>query len=67
MPCTVALEVVAMSTIADVSCFDCGLSVGSDDDCIVCSECLSSYHIGPCSGISERTFKEKTDAAKKMW
>lgn len=67
MPYTVAQELAAMSAAADVPCFDCGLSVGSDDDCMVCSECLSSYHIGTCSGISERTFKAKSGATKKQW
>lgn len=67
MPYTVAQEFVTMSTVANVPCFDCGLCVGSDDDCMVCSECLSSYHIGTCSGISERTFRAKSDATKKQW
>lgn len=61
MPYTVAHELVAMCTVTDVSYFECGLSVGSDDDCMICSDCLSLCHLGTCSGISERIFKGKSD------
>lgn len=51
----------------DNFCFDCDLAIGSDDACVVCNECLCAYHFGICSGLSEKTYKSKGDAARKQW
>lgn len=34
---------------------------------LTCTDCQSHYHVGNCSGVGERAFKKKNDAAKKSW
>lgn len=51
----------------DNFCFDCDLPISSDDACVVCNECLCSYHFGTCSGISEKTFKSRSETTRKQW
>lgn len=34
---------------------------------MACSECAREFHFGKCAGITEKSFKGKSDAAKKAW
>lgn len=56
-----------MSSAEDNCCFDCDLVISQDDSFAVCSEFLCSYHLGPCSGIAEKTFKSRSESTKKQW
>lgn len=51
----------------DASCFDCDEPIPSSDDLLVCNECLCCFHLGDCSGVSERTYKSRSDAVRKQW
>lgn len=56
-----------MSNAVDNSCFECDFAISQDDYFAVCSECLCSYHLGPCSEIAEKTFDSRSESTKKQW
>lgn len=51
----------------DQQCATCAEILEPDELVMSCSECLSQYHLGKCSGISEVTFKTKGEEYKKSW
>ncbi|KAH9359805.1 hypothetical protein HPB48_015818 [Haemaphysalis longicornis] len=55
------------TTDDDASCFVCDKSIPASNDVLVCSECLCYFHLGDCSGVSERTYKSRSDAVRKQW
>lgn len=48
-------------------CPKCNREVPDIDSGLTCLECGYAYHLSPCSGISEATFKAKGSALRKIW
>lgn len=48
-------------------CLQCGLPLPDDGNVTICSECSHSYHFGSCSGITEASFKRKSENAREEW
>lgn len=48
-------------------CISCNEFLPDDACALTCSECNYPYHLGACSGVSEASFKSKSDALRKSW
>lgn len=48
------------------TCLSCQLPV-REEESAKCNECSYMYHFGKCAGLQEKSYKSKSEAAKKSW
>lgn len=47
------------------TCSSCGAVLREDEPYLNCTECAGAYHFGKCAGVTEKSLKGKSKAAKK--
>lgn len=50
-----------------MDCLVCSKALPPDGKCLTCVECEYSYHLGPCAGVAENTFKTMGPAKRDTW
>lgn len=48
-------------------CSTCDEVLHENEIRVTCSQCTHEYHFGKCAGIAEKSFKGKSETAKKAW
>lgn len=49
------------------TCSSCRAVFHEDEPNVNCAECSGTYHFGKCAGVTEKSFKGKSKAARKTW
>lgn len=56
-----------MSEFGDETCAKCTEDISTDSRHMTCCACSGLFHLGSCSGVSEKSFKSKGEDYKKSW
>lgn len=51
----------------DTACPKCNEEVSDADSGLLCTGCEYTYHVSPCSGVTDATFRSKGSAIRKSW
>lgn len=53
--------------MSDNVCPACNKLCAKGDSVIVCNECSSSYHVGSCCDVTDRSLRSKKSSVRKNW
>lgn len=49
------------------ACHFCREIFDDDEFCLTCAICKNSFHIGTCSGVTDKAYRKKNKTAKESW
>lgn len=49
------------------ACHACSELFDDDEFCLTCAICKHCFHVGTCSGVTDRAYKKKNKTAKQSW